>query len=197
MGTVSRVDQFADGSYLYTASLTLSSGQVVINKENASHISYVKSNNFYMYQTLSIQNYLYISGSFQLETKYVRLENTEVTTGQYIAELVVLASEHEEEKRYPLMATAGTIEDLNDYRIILSLVQIRYLPDLYSTNSLTVTLDMIVLKYHHAEVYVPDEYWYVHKNIEYDFTLPLISTAVDANTHVGNMVDTKERSVVV
>ena len=89
-----------------------------------------------------------------------------------------------------------TMEDLNDYRIILRFIQIRYEP-YYSTNSLTVTLEMIVLKYHHAEAYVPDEYWYVHKQIPYDFTLPLISTAVDANTHVGNMVDTRERSVVV
>lgn len=194
VGAVSRVDQFDDGFYLYAAPLQLSSGQIVVHYDFGS--SHRKGNNFYMYKSLDIQSYTVALDGYHLEAKHMYFADNEVSAGMYIPELVVSASEHQEERHYPLMATPGSEPTSFDetYRIVLYLGLIGYRPH-FSNDSLIAENAIWIFKRHLPEVYNPYDYWYEHMYIDYDLRTPIVSTFVDTNTHKGTVTDTKERRV--
>lgn len=182
-------------SYLYEETLDTSGGAYTINYwQQLSTPSYTAGNNYNMYRSLTIPNYVFSGGNVYLDTKSIYFENEEPVAGSYLPVVVVAASAHEAEKRYPIYATAGTMIDLSDFRLVLTPIFINY-EGLYDVNSLTLNLTMHVFQYDHTY-----DYWYDRNLVnitEYTISVPLNSIKVDTNTHVGNMVDTKERSVVV
>lgn len=199
VGTVSRTDQFGDGSYLYESSLQLSSGQIVVNQPWATSAQYLMGNNFHMYQSLSIQSYIpFYDGDhveYLLDTKYMYFADDEDSMGRYMPELIISASEHEAEQHYPLMATYGSAPSSSEYRIVLYPSVMGYMPGI-NPDSLVASFNIWTYKHHPPEVYNPNDYWYEWKNIPYNLMLPLISTFVDTNTYTGTVTDTKERRVV-
>lgn len=185
-------------SYLYEETLSISGGQYVVNIWNGSRSGLgldTAGNNYHMYQTLSIQSYVstYPIGGYVLETKNMYFDVEEPSEGLYHITLVIAASEHEAEKRYHIYATPGTAyPDINNYKIVLRPINIS-LESLYSSDYLTVTLDIRVFEYR-------DDYnvwWERDVSTGYNLRTPLDSTKVDTHIHTGNMVDVKERSVVV
>lgn len=199
VGTVSRTDQFGDGSYLYESSLQLSSGQIVVNQPWATSAQYLMGNNFHMYQSLSIQSYIpFYDGDhveYLLDTKYMYFADDENSMGQYMPVVIISASEHEDEQHYPLMATYGSAPSSSEYRIVLYPGVIGYRPEI-NPDSLVASINIWTYKHHPPEAYNPNDYWYIWKNIDYDLMLPLVSTFVDTNTYTGTVTDTKERSVL-
>ena len=199
VGTVSRTDQFGDGSYLYESSLQLSSGQIVVNQPWATSAQYLMGNNFHMYQSLSIQSYIpFYDGDhveYLLDTKYMYFADDEDSMGNYMPELIISASEHEAEQHYPLMATYGSAPSSSEYRIVLYPSVMGYMPGI-NPDSLVASFDIQTYKHHPPEVYNPNDYWYEWKNIPYNLMLPLVSTFVDTNTYTGTVTDTKERNVL-
>lgn len=202
VGTVSRTDQFGDGSYLYESSLQLSSGQIVINQDFATPPQYLMGNNFHMYQSLSIQSYILfydgVHSEYLLDTKYMYFADDEISEGDhtlYMPELIISASEHEAERHYPLMATYGSDPSSSEFRIVLEPGVIGYRPEI-NPDSLVASINIWTYKHHPPEAYNPNDYWYIWKNIDYNLMLPLVSTFVDTNTYTGTVTDTKERRVV-
>lgn len=180
-------------------------------------VDIVKSNNYSMYQALQIQAYTPVSRStstgfeydYYLETRNLSLSAV-TDNGMYSVALVKSASTYESEVKVELVPYRSTPYDLSQFRIELVFTQYRRLAywgrdaehwigyDPYIANdSLIVGLMAVGLVY-------GDGYWKPASMTDSDtgvssigLIVPLYPTITNANTHVGNMIDTKERSVVV
>lgn len=203
--------------YLYQTDRTLADGTTItIGDVPGRHLQAYNpvSNNFAMFSSVQINSFTLVSTyhdtefvrEYYLEPKTIYLDYYEDAGGRYVAAItsdtphlhpdVVIISKNDVDLSHWKMTFTMEQYDFLGYGDRLPYdfpycVAPSFIPYI-STNYYVDCLNIGILHYENGS-------WELVGKvaIEYPLIVPLYTTTTDAHTHVGNMVDTKERSVVV